>query len=147
MAKLAEEQQVISTLPCRISVLVIAKYLLNSSTQKISLRGNSSTPVVVLEFPRGGTGVFLRWYWRVNTSGWELCLEDQSVVGIVEAFWKLLFLHFIQADLVAHVYEVSRDVAQASAELNGVFDGLVCLVRRMSQGSDNEQLDALEQGE
>ena len=72
---------------------------------------------------------------------------NTEFIGIVEAFWKLLFLHFIQADLMAHVYEVGRDVAQASAELNGVFDGLVCLVRRMSQGSDNEQLDALKQGE
>ena len=73
------------------------------------------------------------------------CLDDQPVIGVVEALGQFLLLHFMQADLVGHVYEVGWDVAQASAELHCMLDGLVCLVGRMAKGSDDEQLDAAEQ--
>ena len=35
----------------------------------------------------------------------------QSVIGIMEAWGKLLFLDGVKADLVAHVNEVGGDVA------------------------------------
>jgi hypothetical protein len=63
----------------------------------------------------------------------------------MEAFWKLLLLDCMQSNLMAHVCEVGCDVAEASAEVNGMFYGLVRLVWRVTQGSDDEQLDALEQ--
>ena len=66
-------------------------------------------------------------------------IDDESVVGIVEAAGELFFFYGMQSDLVAHVYEVSGYVrAEAAAEGDGVLYGLVRLVWRMSQGSDDE---------
>ena len=72
-------------------------------------------------------------------------LKHQSVVGIVETRGEFLLLDGIKADLVAHVNEVGRYVSEASAELDGVLHGLMRFVRCVTQGSDNEQLDASEQ--
>ena len=74
-----------------------------------------------------------------------LHFEHQTVVGIVEAFGKLLLFRGMKAYLMTHVYKICGDVAEAFAEGDGVFNGLVRLVRRVAQGSDNEQLDAFEQ--
>lgn len=66
-------------------------------------------------------------------------IEHESVVGIVEAAGELVFFYGMQSDLVAHVYEVCGYVrTETAAEGDGMLYGLVRLVWRMSQGSDDE---------
>ena len=72
-------------------------------------------------------------------------LEHESVVGKVEAFGKSFLLDRMKPNVVTHVDEICRHGAKAAAEGDGLLYGLVRLVRRVSQRSDDEQADALEQ--
>ena len=74
-------------------------------------------------------------------------LKHETVIGIVEALGKPFLFDSMKPNLMAHVDEVGWDIAKALAEGDGVFYGLVCLVRRMAQGTDDEQLYPFEQGQ
>lgn len=66
-------------------------------------------------------------------------MENEAVVGIVDAIGELSFFYGMESYLVAHVDEVCGKVgSEASAEGDGVLYGLVCLVGRVAQGSDDE---------
>ena len=72
-------------------------------------------------------------------------LKHEAVVSEVEAFGEARFLDGVQAEVVTHVDEICRHGAEAAAEGDGLFYGLVRLVRRVAQCSDDEQADAIEQ--